>query len=193
MSFSNLIAKRYASALFDLSCEDDCLSSVSSDFYSLIEMIESDLGLKRVVTIPTIDPNQQKNALVRVAQKAKLHKHLCSLVFLLASKRRMPLITDVYHEFCEIVREQNKQIKALVISSRELDKKESNSIEKLLLRHFHADSILLEHAVDNSLWGGSVVEVKGFRIDVSVKGRLRQMEKQLKQASLEEGNLTNVT
>ena len=193
MPFSNLIAKRYASALFDLSSEDNCVDAVDADFSSLIEMIESCVGLKSVITIPTIDSDQQKNALIRIAHKSKLHKHVCSLLLLLARKRRMLIISDIYDEFCDLLRKQRNEIKALVISSRELEKGESSTIEKLLMKHFCADSIILEQTVDNSLWGGSVVEVKGMRIDTSVRGRLRRIEKQLKQTNLEEGNFDNVT
>ena len=73
------------------------------------------------------------------------------------------------------------EIKARLISSKELSSNELENIQKELSENF-ASKIMLDYKYDPTLIGGLIIQVESIMIDTSIKNKLKMLEIKMVQA-----------
>ena len=102
------------------------------------------------------------------------------LLFLI-DKRRFFYVDRILKEFIETCSKKRGEIKAELISAKELSENDIENVKKDLSNSFNS-KIRLSYKNDKSLVGGLILQVGSTMIDTSIKNKLQKIEKQMIEA-----------
>ena len=174
-SFSTETSERYSRALFEVSQENSELDKTESDVKKFYLIINSSMELKNFIEDPTQKISQQNNVLNLLAEKLDFSKNLKNFFLLLIEKRRIFFIQKILDSFLKLCSKKRGEIKASLISSKNLSKPELEKISEELSKAM--GSILkFDYKVDKELIGGLKLQLGSIMIDTSIKSKLRKYE-----------------
>ena len=174
-SFSTETSERYSRALFEVSQENSELDKTESDVKKFYLIINSSMELKNFIEDPTQKISQQNNVLNLLAEKLDFSKNLKNFFLLLIEKRRIFFIQKILDSFLKLCSKKRGEIKASLISSKNLSKPELEKISEELSKAM--GSILkFDYKVDHELVGGLKLQLGSIMIDTSIKSKLRKYE-----------------
>ena len=100
---------------------------------------------------------------------------------LLIVKKRIFFLDTIIEEFLKIISFRRGEISGSLISSKKIDEKTIVEIEKEISENIKG-SIKLKPKVDESLIGGIVIQIGSLMIDTSIKNKLQNYKKLMKEA-----------
>jgi F-type H+-transporting ATPase subunit delta len=168
------IAGRYATAIFDLAVERKSVDAVASDFAALKRAIANSADLARLVRAPVFSQQDQKKGLQAVLAQMGANPLTLQFVLLLASKRRLFVLTDIIAAFDAMVARLRGETRAEVTSARALNDAEIADLKRVLKDKLKLEPQIETH-VDPSLLGGLIVKVGSRMIDSSLRTKLNGM------------------
>lgn len=171
------VEKVYASALFELCCESDCLSEIYEEMQETNKVFTDNYDFVKLLSSPLID-DKTKHDILNKSFKGKISELFFDFLCELTDKRRANAFSEVCSEFRNMYNEHMNLLEVKVITS---EKMSSCIKEKLVnkLSEVTGKSILLDEKIDKSLLGGIVVRYDNVEIDSSVKGKLDKLKKQI--------------
>jgi len=179
MSGSNVVAARYATALFELAVEKSALDAVTTDVEALGRQLES--GALREL-FDRRSPPERKQALVD-AVAAKLSRLSANLVRLLAARGRLDVLRGLPAAFRRCVLAERGQVEGVVESARPLGGGEMAEIAVAVGAQL-GKQVLLSARHNPELIAGVRVFVDNRLIDQSAVGRLESLRRKLSLARL---------
>ena len=174
-SFSTETAERYSRALFEVSKEVGELEKVESDIKNFQLLLNSSKEIKNFVKDPTKNFDQQNNMNNLLAEKLRFSKNLKNFFLLLIDKRRIFFIEKITESFLRLCSYKRGEIKASLISSKELSETELKIISKDLSNSI-GSNLKFDYKVDKELIGGLKLQLGSFMIDTSIKNKLKKYE-----------------
>ena len=175
-TFSTETSERYSRALFEVANEINELDKIENDIKNFQLLLESSLELINFIKNPTQSINTQNNVIVLLADKLGFSKNLKNFFLLLVEKRRIFFIQKISESFLKLCSRKRGEIKASLISSKELSNTELDKISKDLSISM-GSSIKFDYKVDKELIGGLKLQLGSFMIDTSIKNKLKKYEK----------------
>jgi len=179
--FSETSAGRYSLALYELAEEANMLSEIEVHSASIISLIALSEDFKSLIKNPTNNKEDQLNALNKISEQYKLNELLTKFLCFLISKRRFFYVDKILKSFVETCSVKRGELKAELISAKDLTEREVNSIKEELTRNF-SSKIRLNYKHDASLIGGLIVQVGSTMVDTSIKNKLQQIENSMIEA-----------
>lgn len=179
MSGANIVASRYATALFELAREQGALDVVSADVDSIAAQLQS--GAAREL-FDRRTSAERRLALVE-AMSAKLHKLTANLVRLLAARRRLEVLHGLPAAFRRCVLTEKGQVEGVVESARPIGGGELAEIA-VAVGSLLQKQVLLTSRLNPELLAGVRVFVDNRLIDQSAVGRLESLRRKLSLARL---------
>ena len=179
--FSETSAGRYSLALYELSAEANMLSEIEMHSASIIDLISSSEEFNSLIKDPTNTKENQLNALKQISEQYKLNELLSKFLNFLISKRRLFYVDKILKSFVETCSVKRGELKAELISAKDLTENEVNSIKEELTKNF-SSKIKLNYKHDASLIGGLIVQVGSTMVDTSIKNKLQQIENRVIEA-----------
>jgi F-type H+-transporting ATPase subunit delta len=176
------VAKRYASALFDLALDTSSLEVVEADLTAFRDMLKDSSDLKRLVVSPIFSAEDQEKAIGAIADKAGIEGLVGNFVRLLARNRRMFVLPGAIAGFMDMLADHRGEVTAEVISARKLSDEHLAELQKSLKASLGKDPAI-EATVDPSILGGLIVKIGSRMIDTSIKTKLNSITTRLKEAS----------
>ena len=174
-SFSTETSERYSRALFEVSKESSELDKVEGNVKNFQIAFNSSSEIKNFLKNPTHSINKQKEVINLLSDKLEFSKNLKNFFLLLIEKRRIFFIQKISESFLKLCSKKRGEIKASLISSKELSKSELDEISKDL--SVAMGSILkFDYKVDKELIGGLKLQLGSFMIDTSIKSKLKKYE-----------------
>ncbi len=174
-SFSTETSERYSRALFEVSQESSELDKVEDDVKIFQSLINTSLEIKNFIKDPTQNLSQQNKVSRLLAERLNFSKNLKNFLLLLVEKRRIFFIQKIFDSFLKLCSKKRGEIKAQLISSRELSKTELDKISKDLSESM--GSILkFDYKVDKELIGGLKLQLGSIMIDTSIRSKLKKYE-----------------
>ena len=174
-SFSTETSERYSRALFEVSKESSELDKVEGNVKNFQIAFNSSSEIKNFLKNPTHSINKQKEVINLLSDKLEFSKNLKNFFLLLIEKRRIFFIQKILESFLKLCSKKRGEIKASLISSKELSKSELDEISKDL--SVAMGSILkFDYKVDKELIGGLKLQLGSFMIDTSIKSKLKKYE-----------------
>ena len=174
-SFSTETSERYSRALFEVSQESSELDKVEDDVKIFQSLINTSLEIKNFIKDPTQNLSQQNKVSRLLAERLNFSKNLKNFLLLLVEKRRIFFIQKIFDSFLKLCSKKRGEIKAQLISSRELSKTELDKISKDLSESM--GSILkFDYKVDKELIGGLKLQLGSIMIDTSIRNKLKKYE-----------------
>ncbi|HEY1708325.1 MAG TPA: F0F1 ATP synthase subunit delta [Rhizomicrobium sp.] len=165
------LAGRYATAVFELGQEQKSIETLEKDFAAIKAVIAGSPDLARLVRSPVFGEEQQGKALSAILSQMGVSTLAKNFVLLIASKRRLFVLTDIIDAFETMVAHMRGEIQATVTSARTLHDGELNELKSVLKAKLGREP-RLEAKVDPSLLGGLVVKVGSRMIDTSLRTKL---------------------
>ena len=177
-SFSTETAERYSRALFEVSSESNELDKVEKDIKNFQSLFNSNLEIKNFIQDPTQTVSDQNKVISFLSKKLEFSKNLNNFFLLLIQKRRIFFIKKINESFLKLCSKKRGEIKASLISSKELSQSDLIEISKDLSQSI-GSTIKLDYKVDKGLIGGLKLQLGSFMVDTSIKNKLKKYEQAL--------------
>ncbi len=174
-SFSTETSERYARALFELAKEKSELESIEHNAKNLIELYNKSEDLKNFFKNPTKDLKVQDQAIDKISEMMKFSKTFKNFLLVLVKKRRIFFLSKIIQSFIELISKKKGELRASLISSKNLTKDELKKIGEELSKAI-GFSINLDYKLDENLIGGLKIQVGSLMIDSSIKNKLKKYE-----------------
>ena len=172
-SFSTETSERYSRALFEVSYESNELDKVESDVKNFQSLIDSSQDLRNFIKNPTQSISQQIQVVNLISEKLVFSKNFKNFFLLLIEKRRIFFVKKILETFLNICSKKSGEIKASLISSKELSQTELENISKDL-SNIMGLVLKFDYKVDKELIGGLKLQLGSFMIDTSIKSKLNK-------------------
>ena len=175
-SFSTETSERYSRALFEVSQDSDDLDKVENDIKNFKLIYGKNSELRNFIKDPSQIITEQNKLVNLISDKLKFSKNVQKFLLLLIEKRRIFFVQKISESFLKLCSKKRGEIKASLISSKELSKSELDEVSKDLSAAM--GSILkFDYKVDKELIGGLKLQLGSFMIDTSIKSKLKKYEK----------------
>ena len=179
--FSETTSGRYSLALYELAIESKMLSEVEVHSTSIINLIALSEDFNSLIKNPTNNIEDQINVLNKISEQYKLNKLLVKFLSFLIIKRRFFYVDQILKNFVETCSIKRGELKAELISAKNLTDNEVSNIKEELTKNF-SSKIKLNYKHDASLIGGLIVQVGSTMVDASIKNKLQQIENRMIEA-----------
>ena len=177
-SFSTETSERYSRALFEVAKEASDLEKIEKDMKNFKSLLNSSIEIKNFIHNPTQSKDNQKNVVKPLAEKFSFSKNLKNFMFLLVEKRRIFFVQKIIESFLKLCSQKRGEVKASLISSKELSEAEIENISKDLSSSM-GSTIKFDYKVDKELIGGLKLQLGSYMIDTSIKNKLNKIEQKM--------------
>ena len=174
-SFSSETANRYALALYELANENLELEAVENNVNELLTIYSTSKELKNFIKNPTLSQSIQLEILKKISTQMNLSKLIENFLGILVTKRRIFFIKKIFLNFLSLASKQRGELKASLVSSKNLTNQELESLNKDLSKTMGA-AIALDYKVDENLIGGLKMQIGSLMIDTSIQNKLKKYE-----------------
>ena len=172
-SFSSETANRYALALYELAIEKSEMEIVEKNVNELLNAYNTSEDLKNFIKNPTHSQSKQLEVLNKISDNLNFSKIMRNFLGVLVIKRRIFFIDKIFINFLSLASKQRGELKASLISSKNLTNEELESLNKDLSQTMGAP-IAFDYKVDESLIGGLKMQIGSLMIDTSIKNKLKK-------------------
>ena len=177
-SFSTETSERYSRALFEVSVETKDQENIETEVKVLKSLINNSNEIKNFIQNPTHSLESQNNVINLLSKNLGFSKNLKNFLLLLIKKRRIFFISKIIESFLKLCMKKKGEIKASLISSKELNESELNGISKDLSSSM-GSTVKFDYKVDKDLIGGLKLQLGSFMIDTSIRNKLKKIEQKL--------------
>ena len=177
-SFSTETSERYSRALFEVVKEANELEKTENDIKNFSSLLKNSLEIKNFIHNPTQSKENQNNVIKLLAEKLNFSKSLKNFMFLLIERRRIFFVEKIIDSFLSLCSRKRGEVKAALISSKELSETEIEKISKDLSSSM-GSTIKFDYKVDKDLIGGLKLQLGSFMIDTSIKNKLKKYEQMM--------------
>jgi len=177
-SFSTETSERYSRALYEAGKESNELEKIEEDVKNFQTLCVNNSEIKNFLQNPTHTIEIQNKVLDILSQKLGFTKNLKNFFLLLITKRRIFFIKKILNSFLKLCSKNRGEIKASLISSKELSSGELENISKELSSSM-GSTIKFDYKVDHDLIGGLKLQLGSFMIDTSIKNKLKKYKQQM--------------
>ena len=174
-SFSTETSERYSRALFEVSQETSDLDKTERDIKNFQSLYGLSYEIKNFFKNPTQSTSAQINVINLLTEKLSFSKNLKNFFLLLIEKRRIFFVQKIFDSFLKLCSKKRGEVKASLISSKELSESELEKISKTLSEAMKS-KLKFDYKVDKDLIGGLQLQLGSFMIDTSIKSKLKKYE-----------------
>ena len=177
-SFSSETSERYARALYEVVKESNELEKIETDVKNFQSLFDSNNEIKNFIQNPTHLIEIQNKVLNILSEKLSFSKNLKNFFLLLIKKRRVFFVKKIVDSFLRLCLKKRGEIKAYLISSKELSSIELEKISEDLSSSM-GSTIKFDYKVDRDLIGGLKLQLGSFMFDTSIKNKLKKFEQKM--------------
>lgn len=181
--FITKAARRYATALLEIGKELDQVEEILDDIKLIDNTIEGSKELTMFISSPIIKYDDKKAALDEIFT-SRVSEVSGKFLTLLARKGRANLLHQIAKAFVEKYNDYAGIIKIEVLSAKELNDDQVQSLQKALEKRTNK-KVDMSLSQDASLKGGIAVRIDDTVIDGSVKHKLAELEQKFLSTAIE--------
>ena len=180
-TFSNSTSKSYAVALYELVKENSELSNAEAGMNYLKKLLNDNSDFKEMILNPTVGKEEKKKVMFGIADQYNFSQMLKNFLGFITIKNRLFFLGQIIDSFLNITSINKGELKAKLISSKHLTKKELENIQSELSKDFKSP-IKIDYIYDPNLIAGLIIQVGSVMVDTSIKNKLKQLEKNMVEA-----------
>lgn len=173
---SQEVARRYATALYQLAVEQEAVDSTEDELRTVIDETTQTREISRYLAHPLVSRRRKTEFVGRMFPD--LSERMRSLFGLLIRNRRETYLDLICAEFIAVRAEAEGLIPVYVTTARPLNDEQrgrlTSNMEQALKQR-----VRLEERIDEELLGGARIETGGRVIDGSLRGRLDRLRARL--------------
>jgi F-type H+-transporting ATPase subunit delta len=163
------LARRYATAVFQLAQEAGKIEAIQHDLHTFVEALDRDETVRRFFRSPVVDRKEKETIVAQAFDK--LDPIALHTVLLLIRKRRESLAETIVEQFDVLEREARGAQELRVVSARPLARNELDALVQRLSAAYRTKFDVTQ-SVDPSLIGGIRITMGDRLIDGTIAGRL---------------------
>jgi len=180
-TFLSSTSKSYALALYELAKENSELSKAEDGMNGLKILLSKSSDFKEMILNPTVTKEEKSKVITVMVDKYKFCQTLKKFLGFLTIKNRLFFLNQIIDSFLNLVSSGKGELKAKLLSSKELSKTELEKICNELSKDFQSP-IKIDYKHDPDLIVGLVIQVGSVMVDTSIKSKLRQLQKSMIEA-----------
>ncbi|WP_413305260.1 F0F1 ATP synthase subunit delta [Bacillus sp. 1P10SD] len=174
---NSMVAKRYASALFQIAKEQQILSTVEEELRVVKEVLQYNADLKAVLKSSKLTIDKKKEVIK--AAFVSINAYVLNTLLILIDRHREDEIVEVVDQFIELSNDEMGIAEAKVYSIRPLTDAEREAISTTFAAKVGKKSLRIENIVDSELLGGVKLRIGNRIYDGSLRGKLNRLERKL--------------
>ena len=174
-SFSTETSERYSRALFEVSQDSNDLDKVENDIKNFKLIYDKNLEVRNFIKDPSQIITEQNKLVNLISDKLNFSKNVQKFLLLLIEKRRIFFVNKIIESFLRLCSQKRGEIKASLISSKELSQTELNDISTDLSKSM-GSTLKFDYKVDKELIGGLKLQLGSIMIDTSIRNKLKKYE-----------------
>ena len=167
--------------MYELASENNIILQVEDQSLSILNLISSSKDFSNLIKDPTNNQEDLQKVLNIISENNKFESLLKNFLSFLVIKRRFFYVEQILKSFIEICSEKRGEIKAEILSAKELSNEEISKITEELAQNF-SSKMKLNYKHDKSLIGGLIVKIGSTMVDTSIKNKLQQIENRMIEA-----------
>ena len=180
-TFLNSTSKSYAVALYELAKENSEFSKVEDGMNGLKTLLSESAGFKKMILNPIVTKEEKNKVIIEMVNQYNFCQTLKKFLSFLTSKNRLFFLNQIIDSFLNLVSKSKGELKAKLLSSKELSTAELEKIRNELSKDFQFP-IKIDYKHDPDLIGGLIIQVGSVMVDTSIKSKLRQLQKSMIEA-----------
>ena len=161
--------------MYELANENSELEVIEKNVNELLTIYSTSKELKNFIKNPTQSQSIQLEILNKISIQMNLSKIIQNFLGVLVTKRRIFFIKKIFLSFLSLASKQRGELKASLVSSKNLTSEELEILSKDLSKTMRAP-IALDYEVDENLIGGLKMQIGSLMIDTSIKNKLKKYE-----------------
>ena len=177
-SFSSETSERYSRALFAVAKEANEIEKIEQEIKNFSSLLKNSSEINNFIHNPTQSKENQNDVIKLLAENLNFSKSLKNFMLLLIEKRRIFFVKKIIDSFLRLCSQKRGEVKASLISSKELSEAELDSISKELSSSM-SSTIKFNYKVDKELIGGLKLQLGSFMIDTSIKNKLNKYKQKM--------------
>ncbi|AHM55692.1 ATP synthase subunit delta, sodium ion specific [Peptoclostridium acidaminophilum DSM 3953] len=176
---AELVARRYAGALFEVGLEENKLDSFEQELEVIAAAFSENKEFSDIFKAPMV-PKEEKKSLIENIFKGKASDETVNFIKILIDKDRISVLDEISTEFAKLVNEHNNIEEAVAVSAVPIAEDKLEAL-KVQLAKVTGKSIKIKNEINPSVMGGILVRIGNEEIDGTVKGRLDRLKDELHQ------------
>ena len=177
-TFSNSTSKSYAVALYELVKENFELDNAEDGMNGLKKLLNDNSDFKEVISSPAVGKEEKKKIMFEIADQYNFSQILKKFLGFIANKNRLFFLDQIIDSFLNIISINKGELRAKLVSSKQLSKKELENIQSELSKDFNSP-IKIDYKYDPNLIAGLIIQVGSIMVDTSVQNKLKQLERNM--------------
>ena len=177
------VARPYAEALLEIARERGLLDIFREDLGFISEYFRSDSELYAFLESPRIE-RAVKRGVLRKAFEGSLNRLIVCFLELLVEKSRQFYLQEIIEAYVELYDEETGRVGVQLMTARPMDPRKARALgdrlSGILNREVHLDT-----EVYPGLLGGIVLHVGDTVVDGSIKRKLDELSKKMRDAKLD--------
>lgn len=174
----NVIANRYAEALFQLGEEENSTDVLFKELEKVVDMMTKvSKDFYKVLKSPLVSKSEKKN-LVEIIFSKEVSSNIKNFLKVLVDKDRISYLEDIELAYKELLNKKNNVIDGVAISAIPMSETYIKELEVKLSNKYNKN-VTIENVVDKTILGGVLVRIGNEQIDGTVKTRLDKMKEKL--------------
>ena len=175
----NIIADRYAQALFEVGEETQTTSELYQELSELVKILNENNDFYNFLKSPLISCEDKKTVMKNIFEN-QLSDSMNNFLKIVIDKDRMSVIEKIKESYKRLLNDKNNVLEGTAITAVALSEEEIKDLEKNLSKKYNKN-VTLTNVVDEAILGGVLVKLGNEEIDGTVRTRLSNIKKQLSQ------------
>jgi F-type H+-transporting ATPase subunit delta len=171
---SQVVARRYASALADVAIAGDEEREIQDELIAWESMIESNPQLQEIFGNPSIPYEQKKTVLNEIIKRTKVRRVTANFLQILLRNQRLTELGEINKRLTSVLDERAGIVAAQVTTARPVSEDAKDALYKRLAAITGKD-VRLSFGTDETLIGGMVTRVGSTVYDGSIRNQLLLM------------------
>ncbi len=171
------VAKRYATALFQVSKEQNIIDKVEQELEAIKKVFVDNGELYSLLNHPKIEKKTKKS--IMKESFSSVSEPVLNTLMILIDRHRQNIIADMVDFYIEIANESRGTANANVYTVRALTENEKEALSTAFAKKVGKSSLRINNIVDKSIIGGVKLRIGNRIFDGSVSGKLARVEREL--------------
>lgn len=164
---------RYAKALLAYAKEQGVEDAIYSNMLQLIVTLQRVKELGAMLVAPSLSKEERVKLLCSAVESSSVYEDFIRLV---VNEEREPLLIFIAHCYVSLYRDAKNIVPVTLTTAQQVDEE---LCERITSEIVVAGAVVeLQHIVDDGIIGGFICETETHRLDASIRGQLREIEKE---------------
>ena len=168
------IAKRYASAIYNIAKSSDSIHEVREVLNIFMENYEEEEEFRKIFEDPLKEFSEKEKFLEKSFDN--FTKESLGIVKYIVRKQRLSLIGDIKEYFLKLYYEENNKLPITAIFAKELSEKQRDLLVQKLEKKY-GKKVVINLKVDKGIIGGGILRIGNEVIDGSIKNQIDEIKK----------------